>query len=349
MRIVESEWARAAGLLLALAGALVPAGIVAQPGPLRVVPVLRLEADAGGPETLRGVLAVSASGHVAFTFGSDDGDRHVTLIDSTGRVLSRFGGRGSGPGEFQSVLALFFDEERAVLFGVGQLSAFTYAGNHVWSRAVPSSYMALSLNKDSVDLMAATYFQSGANVGEIRRRSIALNGGDRLLVSASDPAMRKLARAPADSTRFVRLAFASTGRELVIGNGQSYQLIAMNAAGKNVRAFGRSAPVLRRSPQEVNAELARQVALASRPFRLPDGTMRQNPVPTASIRARIEAPQSYFSAREGGLQMDQRSGDVYVIESHADSVTIVRFRSGRSAQTSVKCDRSEERRVGKEC
>lgn len=300
--------------------------------------IYSIDASKGGPERIPGALAVGRDGRVAFTFGYDNADRHVTVMDSTGRVVARVGQKGAGPGEFQAVLNVFLDRDRVLLFGAGQLSAFAPDGKHLWSRAMPPTQLAVGFVRDSVDLMEASHFADGRGVGSVFRQSTALGGGARKLIDGQDAQVRGLARSVDDSSRFPRLAFASAGDAVVIGHAHTYQLLALSASGTDRRPLGPKVGVKRRSAAEVEGELARQVARASRPFKLPDGTTRQNPVNRIAIRSRLQGPVPYFSVRGGGLQVDGQTGDIFVVETPGDSVRVVRYTRTGSAATSIACD-----------
>lgn len=294
--------------------------------------------DRGGPETKLFTLALATDGTLAFTRGSDAGARQVTLMDSAGRLLSHLGGRGSGPGEFQAVFGLFFADVRLFASGVGQISAFDRSGRHLFSRALLPQLMPVAVHGDSVDLLDASGFMTGRSLGEIRRRSLALNGRDRTLVPATDPAYRDLARHPVDSSRFVRIAYAANGKQVVLANPFTYRMLAYDGNGTLQRRFGRDLPLLRLTGSRLDAEVARNIEEARRPFRLPDGTYRQMPDRSAAIRREAAAPKLYFSVRDGGLFFGATPGEVFVIETATDVVHVVRFRGAATVTAAVPCD-----------
>lgn len=327
-----TRWLRIACALLVA----IPAEIAAQRIALRLVS--EIGAEQGGPERLNGRLAVNANGVIAFTLGYDNDDRHVTVLDSTGRLITRLGRQGTGPGEFSAVLALFFADRLIYLSGPGQISAFNLDGRHQWSRSLPPLQLVVGASADSVDLMDARYFADGRGVGTIYRRSLQRGGGDRVLVDGTNPDVRRLARGVDDSTRFPRLAFASSPSTVVIGHAHTYQLLAISADGRTRRSIGAAAPVRRRTPAEIQSELARRMERASQPFKMPDGTFRRNPITRESELARLRLPVSYFQVRGDGLQIDARTGDVFVIEPRGDSTRIVRHTRTGSAHGTVACD-----------
>lgn len=300
--------------------------------------VLELGPDRGGPERTFAALAVSATGQVAYTFGYDQGDALVTLRDRSGRLIRRAGRSGSGPGEFSSVLALFFRGEQLLAFGPGQISAFTLSGRHEWSRALDPFQFAVAVNGDSVDLMDARFFADGRGLGSVHRRSLERGGGQRLLLDGTSVALKSFARAADDSLRFIRVGFASTARAVAIGNPQSGAVVALRsptATGETLRAAG---PIRRRTNAELNAELERLRAQSAAPFKMPDGSLRRLPFNEGAARSRLAAPVQYFNARSGGMQIDQASGDVIIVSADGERASVTRIsRSGRR-EGSIPCD-----------
>jgi len=299
---------------------------------------LELTPDRGGPERTQATLAVSTSGQVAYTFGYDDGDALVTLRDRSGTLLGRAARNGSGPGEFSSVLALFFRGEQLIAFGPGQISAFTLEGRHDWSRALDPFQFPVSLNGDSVDLMDARFFGDGRGVGSVHRRSLQRGGGERLLLDGSSVATKNFARAADDSSRYIRLGFAASPSLAVIGNPQTGALVALrtpSALGGSLRA---ARPIRRRSTSELSEELQRLRAQSAAPFKLPDGSVRRMPFNENAARTRLSAPVQYFNARTGGLHVDAASGDVITVEPDGERAKIVRVTRSGLREGTIPCD-----------
>lgn len=309
--------------------------------PLRASLVTSVTPEDGGPERMNGPLAVGSTGVMAFTFGYDNRDRHVTVMDASGRTVSRLAGQGAGPGEFASVLALFIVDSTLIVGGAGQVSAFSLAGRHLWSRAVPPLQLLVGANRDSLDLLDATHFADGRGVGSVHRRSTARGGGDRLLFDGQSGLARTLARGADDSTRFPRLGFASSATAFVIANAQRAEVLRSSADGTRRELVGPPQPVRRRTSQELNTELAARERSAARPFRLPDGRRVTLPFNREAERQRLRSPVPYFNARFGGLQFDGTSA--YLIESRADSTLVTRVgpRAGERASVAIACDSRE--------
>lgn len=286
--------------------------------------------EQGGPEQLAGLeIAVSRRGDVAFTTGFDTANRLVTLADSGGTIRARFARRGQGPGEFEAFLLAFVDESRVLLASHARLSEFSLDGKHRWTRTIPPNEMVLAVHGDSIDTMDAVRAAS-REPSAFYRRAVR-NGGGRLLASGDSSILDALSRAQSDSTRHVWLAFTSSPSEFIVGNGSTFRLLRVRADGRPIVQFGAERVVRQLSEKEIDDEVRRQVALASRPFRLPDGSTRINPVDVEEIRRRAATPKSHFTARFENVWMDPRTGDVFVIEPLDDSVRVTRFaRTGKA-------------------
>lgn len=131
----------ACGILAALAVHVLSLPVSAQTRAPTRMPMPRL-ADAG-PERTSALVAVSATGFVAFTSGFDAAGRLVTVIDSTGRIVARFAKTGDGPGEFRAPLRLLFADSTLYVFQAARLAAFTLRGTLLWSRTMAPTDLAL--------------------------------------------------------------------------------------------------------------------------------------------------------------------------------------------------------------
>lgn len=304
----------------------------------RATLVWAVDAERGGPTAKPGALAVSSSGAVAFTRGSEAGDHLVTLLDSTSRIVTHFVRKGSGPGEFQSVFALFFSGGRIFAYGPPQVSAFDARGTHLFSRAVPPASYAMALYGDSVDLLDLSGLRTPGFLGEIRRKSLALNGGDRVIIPANDPDYRALAQHPTDSGRFLRVAYGTFRGGALVANPFTYRIQRFDAGGRAGGRVGRDAPLLRLTGAALEREIEEQLAQASRPFKLPDGSTRPMPDRSEAIRRAAAAPRAYFSDRLGGFHVDEASGDVVVVETATATARVVRYRGSSRSVAEIPCD-----------
>lgn len=297
----------------------------AQSSPLRLDLVTTVTPEDGGPERLNAALALAPNGTMAFTLGFDAQDRLVTVLSAAGRMITRVGTRGDGPGEFNSVLSLVFVGDSLYLGGAGQVSAFDQQGRHLWSRAVPPLQLLVGAAADSMDLVDARYWADGRGVGSAYRRSTRRNGGARRLFDGDAPALRRFVSGAQDSTRYPRPGFASSAAGFVVGNPQTGALLAFNADGHALRIVQEARQVRYRSASEVARAVERAEREAQRPFRLPDGRFVTMPFDRVGTRRRLAAPVPFFNARLGGLQLDVASGDVVLIEAVGDSAQVTRI------------------------
>lgn len=295
--------------------------------PLLTVPHrLALEMlGSNGPELTRTLLAVSRRGHVAFTTGFDPAGRLVTVVDSTGRVLARVGRRGEGPGEFRNIQRLFLDDSTLYVFdGSARLSEFRLDGEHCCTRAIPPTDLPVRLHGDSIDVLVVVDVRPPHT---LKRISLATFEG-RDLVRADSPELRDLLRSPTDTSRFVLVSYAPKGEGFVLGNGYSHRMVAFDAEGRPQRPlpafFGRDLPVQRLTGKALKREVERLMAIAKRPFRLPDGTERINSVPKDRLERQAAAAIPYFDWRLGGLQSDAWGRTLAIVPS-GDSISIETF------------------------
>ncbi|HRN52079.1 MAG TPA: hypothetical protein PK788_01145 [Gemmatimonadaceae bacterium] len=277
---------------------------------------------------------------MAFTLGFDAGDRLVTILSVTGRLMARAGARGAGPGEFNSVLSVVFVGDSLYLGGAGQVSAFTLQGRHLWSRAVPPLQLMVGAHADSLDMLDARFWADGRGVGSAYRRSTRRGGGERRLFDGDDPTIRAFAKGVQDSTRFPRPGFASARTGFVLAHPQTGALLYADADGRRPRLVQPARAPRFRSSDDVTRELRDAERASQRPFRLPDGRFVTLPFDRQATRRRLEAPIPYFSARLGGLHFDARSGRVLMVESLGDSaqVTAYALDGGSIARGRVACD-----------
>lgn len=200
--------------------------------------VTRLPLDqlgSNGPELKRSAFAVSPYGHVAFTTGFTEGDELITVVDSSGRVVSRFGRRGSGPGELHDAFVLFFQD--SLLFAAdvfqGRLHRYTVHGEYREYLQFPGSYIPVGHVRDSVDLND----HASTTGRRIIRWALATDAGYRTLVPQNDSLFldfRSRNRIPPN------LTIGSSVTGTVLGDGTTYQLFEYGPTG--IIEFGRSRP-----------------------------------------------------------------------------------------------------------
>lgn len=290
-----------------------------------------------GPEQSNATLAVSRRGHIAFTTGFDSAGRLVTLVDSTGRVLARVGTKGAGPGEFRMIIRLFVNDSTLYVYDGYHLSEFDLDGQHRRTRSVPPDVMLWHLRGDSIDARIIVDLREAMG---LRRLSLRTLKG-RELLSAASPVLRNLTRSRTDSTRYLPYSYAPKGAGFVLGNGSSHRMVAFDVDGVPLEPppafFGRDLPAQRLSGAALEREVERLLAAARRPFRLPDGTERINPVSRERMEKQAAAAIPYFSWLRGGLQSDQW-GRTLAITPRGDSVVVETFDDYASkGRVSVPC------------
>ena len=200
--------------------------------------VTRLPLDqlgSSGPELKRSAVAVSPHGHVAFTTGFTEGDELITVVDSSGRVVSRLGRRGSGPGELDAANVLFFQDSLLFASDVfrGRLHRYTVHGEYREYLQFPGSYIPVGHVRDSVDL-SDHYSTTGPR---IIRWALVTDAGYRTLVPQNDSLFldfRSRNRIPPNLT----VGSSLTGT--VLGDGTKYQLYEYGPTG--IIAFGQNLP-----------------------------------------------------------------------------------------------------------
>jgi hypothetical protein len=194
-----------------------------------------------GPELKRSALAVSPFGHVAFTTGYTEGDELITVVDSSGRVVSRLGPRGSGPGELQAAFVLFFQD--SLLFAAdvfqGRLHRYTIHGAYREYVQFPGSYIPVGYVRDSVDLSD----HSSVTGPRIVRWALTANTGYRTLVQQNDSLFIDFAtRGRGQMPPSLTIGSSFTGT--VIGDGSTYQLFEYGKTGITEFGANRSPEIL---------------------------------------------------------------------------------------------------------
>lgn len=185
--------------------------------------ITRLPLDqlgANGPERRLSALTVSPFGHVAFTTGFTEGDEVITVVDSTGRVVSRFGRRGSGPAELREANVLFFaDSVILVSDGFqGRLHRYSMRGDYQGYDQFPGAYFPLGYVRDSIDL--SDYYQTTGP--RVIRWAVGETDSYRTLVPKGDTLWLDFAKKSGTSPP--RITAGSTPAGTFIGDGLTYQL-----------------------------------------------------------------------------------------------------------------------------
>lgn len=271
--------------------------------------------DSLGPERRASTVAVSPSGRLAFTGAFDPGDRLITVVDTTGAVLARFGRKGKGPGEFAIPFFLAFDDSLVLAFDAGLLRvvAFDQRGRHRFTRVVPHAGRALDLRADSVFVASG----DGRHEVAIERVATATMEGRPFLAagdSSSLLAITHWAGRPASRTPF---AFAANDAVAVVAQPFSYRLQAYTLDGRPAYRFGRDLPPRRRTPRELARARAALEKVVRRGIPGPKGE-RVVPAGAREALARLATDTLRHFPVIGALHFDGR-GRLWVIGDIGDS------------------------------
>lgn len=286
-----------------------------------------------GPERLIATLAVSPSGMIAFTHGFDPQGRLVTLVDSTGRVQTRFARAGDGPGEFRQILRLFVNENTVYVFAAAKLAAFDLQGQHLWTRAVPPTALITAIHGDSADALVSP--DPLRSLG-LQRLSLRTMSG-RTVIPVRGAPLHALSRSRLDSSRTVVPAVARLGQDLLIGDGTAYRVARVSPDGRVLAEFGRTLQMGRLAGDALETEIQRRLSASRRVYRGPDGTPIQLPVNEAQIRREAAQPRPFFSGQTHGLQSDGTRRVYTVIPGSAHTFIDVFESDTFVGRTSVPC------------
>lgn len=191
-----------------------------------------------GPELKRAAVAVSRFGHVAFTSGFHEGPELVTVVDSTGQLLTRVGREGHGPGELQGAYYLFFQDSILTVADVfqGRLVQYSVDGEHRRTIKLGSLLLPLGHVRDSIDLG-----DNARTTGpRVIRQALADSAGFRTLIPRGDTLYQRLIDRAGSNPLAHREGIGSTVRGTLLGDGINYTLFSYEPSG--VVTFGRSLP-----------------------------------------------------------------------------------------------------------
>ena len=185
----------------------------------------RVEAFRPGPEGPEKLglmslwVAVAPNGTVAFTGGYDSAGRQVTVVDTTGKVLFRFGKKGQGPGELDFIMKLAMtDSTVSVSSGrPPRITTFAHDGRVIRTAPGPTREMVLAIHADSIDVMELDISKGTSAMGASGFRRVSLDGGGtRVLIDSTNAGFREFAApVPGGSGRLVTFAANETGFALV--------------------------------------------------------------------------------------------------------------------------------------
>lgn len=190
--------------------------------------------DSLGPEKGDAVMAISPSGTIAFTGAFDVNDRAVTMFDSTGLLVARFGPPGQGPGELSLPVQLAFagGEVVVVELGARRVSRFGLTGSSKGTSAMATPVFLAAGRGDSIDVFQ---FPSGPNaVLDFRRLSpVTMNG--RFLLSGQSPSLRELsAEGQQSGAAVASIIYTAVGNGVVAANVVTYRLVGIGSDGSTL-------------------------------------------------------------------------------------------------------------------
>jgi hypothetical protein len=187
--------------------------------------------DSIGPETKAAEVAITADGVIAFTGGFDARKRAVTVVDSRGKVLGRFGAPGRGPGEVNQPLQLAFGEREVFILEVAarRASRFSLAGEFLGMVPTPSSFYLLGMSGDSADML--DWPTGPMPISDYRRVATSTLTG-RLITGSKSPVVREMAtRAKGPADPVATILYASLGTNVVVANPNAYEIQVLDPAG----------------------------------------------------------------------------------------------------------------------
>jgi hypothetical protein len=224
--------ARTARAMLAAASVL-PAAFAAtgaQPALPRLERVTTPALDSLGPEKAGASIAISTSGLIAFSGGFDSQNRAVTIIDNTGRLLSRVGPRGKGPGELSGPVQLAFAGSELVVHELAarRVSRFAPDGRlHATVASLSPIFIAAAAG-DSIDVFVWPTVE-GARPYDFRRISPQTLEGRTLLAGQSASLRELAAESLQQGASIASVLFAAAGSTVVAASVVTGRLVGIGA------------------------------------------------------------------------------------------------------------------------
>ena len=173
---------------------------------------------------------------------ADGGSSTLRFFDSTGTYLKSVGGRGAGPGEFQSLQTFFIMPGDTLVAGavIRELSYFTDAGQYLQRRGLMNPPMQIA--KTGMPLTLASLDGSGARAVAVVPRPTQRGAGSRwvdsfpvAIVDARNVEIRQLGTLPSMELAMsggnprqvwfgANAVFASAGGLFYVGFGSEYAI-----------------------------------------------------------------------------------------------------------------------------
>jgi hypothetical protein len=254
-------------------------------------------------------LAVTMFGHVTYVVGIQESP-HFRTVDTTGRVVARFGTLGDGPGEAR-VDGNLFSLDSAVLFlsSADRLGVvYSNAGQFTGDFRNFESYLPIAVQGDLV-IINRDFRKHDASFIEAVRLG-KRNG--HTLVPSTDSSLRAFGQRAAGPWPVA----AYDGTRLVLGDGVRGELV-MYIEGRSPRSFGRRLEPRLRTAREL-AEADSDIAMRIQKDLIgPDGRRRRGP-DWIGIRRKLPFDTLPHFVR-GGLSFDEE-GRLWVIGRANDSI-----------------------------
>jgi hypothetical protein len=169
---------------------------------------------------MQALIAMSPSGHVAYTAGFDTAGALITVADTTGKVVARFGRPGPGPGEHRNIAKLEMTDTTVVVVTMApsRLTTYSLDGRILSERPGPGRTIVVGMVGDSIDVMDmdARNF-SAIRVAGFRRQAMDGTGG-RTIIDSTNKAFRTFRETAAGSPRTDVFLYAAEPRRIAVVN-----------------------------------------------------------------------------------------------------------------------------------
>ena len=271
--------------------------------------------DELAPEAVRH-LAVSEDGSFAYPPGFRSEEPFVRWIDTSGRSVAEIGRKGHGPGELVGVDYLQFGSGQlyVVDYEQARVVRFDATGRPERTEAIWPAGRVLRLQGDSIDF----FVPAGRDAGSIVRARLGDRSGGRTLLAARDTFLQAVLRRRGEYAR-EGPPYAANGRQIVIADPLSYELVYYTADGQRGPATSRRIPYRRHTERELAHQRSALERLTRGGFRGPGGQRLTLP----SAKQRLDTLENevlpHFGRR--GLQFDA-GGRLWVIGEANDSTFV---------------------------
>ncbi len=284
-------------------------GLDAQSGPLRVerrlviqdVPIDATPVGSGYP------VIVSQRGDAAFQSGTGP-DVAISVVDSVGRVLARFGRSGAGPGEFRLPEPIAFIGDSIVIFDQA-LHRFS-----VWSRK-GALLREVTATLGVAPVLVAGRFAYGVRVGTTGVEAIVrweweTNKGLSTILDRSSADFDAMFPRTAPGTTYSRPVLGLSYDRIVVGNAQTFSFLRPGA-----------------TPLHINYDRRPVFPTKARIDRIVDKAVNQSrgPLPKpdpASLRSGLSKVQQPFFSFLSPLHVDD-TGNIWTMSIAGDSAEVL--------------------------